>query len=68
MTVSTARTKIFEPDHQVSVQSGYSSARVAVAAQKLKATRNLFGKPRAAPSHHSRYEVAITVLTPAIAK
>jgi hypothetical protein len=36
--------------------------------QKLKAARNFFGKSRAAPSHNSRYEVAITVLTPAIAK
>jgi hypothetical protein len=35
---------------------------------KLKAARNFFGKSRAAPSHNSRYEVAITVLTPAIAK
>jgi hypothetical protein len=36
--------------------------------RKVKAARNLFGKSRAAPSHNSRYEVAITVLTPAIAK
>ena len=35
---------------------------------QLKAARDFFGKSRAAPSHNSRYEVAITVLTPAIAK